>query len=150
MKVRFCTVACVLAAIATTTHLEGSARAFDRSLARLSQREGNPGNQDRPRSTQFDDHTRQTTRDWYDHQKDHPPAGFRSGDRLSADQESRLQPGKPLDPDLRRRERSVPHDLSRQLPPPPPNHRYVAIGGHVGIEEKATHILRDVIHLHDR
>jgi hypothetical protein len=44
----------------------------------------------------------------------------------------------------------VPHDLSRQLLPTPPHHRDIAIGGHVGIKENGTQILRDVIHLHDR
>jgi Ni/Co efflux regulator RcnB len=107
-------------------------------------------NQDRQRATQFDDHARQATRDWYSQHQNRPPVGLRTQDRLSSDQESRLQPGRPLDPDLRRREHPVPRDLSRQLPPPPSNHRYVAIGGHVGIVDSVTHILRDVIHLHNQ
>ena len=101
-----------------------------------------------PVSTQFDDHARQTANDWYNQHQDRPPIGLRPQDRLSADQESRLQPGKPLDPDLRQRVHSVPSDLSRQLPPAPPNHRYVAIGGHVGLVDQRTQTLRDVIHLH--
>jgi hypothetical protein len=97
---------------------------------------------------QFDDHARQTTNAWYQQHQSKPPAGFRAQDRLSADQESRLQPGRPLDSDLRARERSVPRDLARQLPPPPPNHRYVALGGHVGLVDRSNHTLRDVIHVH--
>jgi Ni/Co efflux regulator RcnB len=98
---------------------------------------------------QFDDHSRQTTRDWYNQHQNRPPVGLRSQDRLSSEQEARLQPGKPLDPDLRQRAHPVPQDLSRQLPPPPRNHRYVAIGGHVGLVDNVNHTLRDVIHLHN-
>jgi len=104
--------------------------------------------QSRPGQPQFTDADRQTTRDWYDQHQAHPPAGLRPQDRLSPEQESRLQPGRPLDPDLRKREHAVPSDLSRRLPPPPPQHRYVAIGGHVGLIDSATQVLRDVIHLH--
>ena len=99
-------------------------------------------------SRQFDDHARQTTNDWYQQHQSKPPAGFRSQDRLSPDQESRLQPGRALDSDLRTRSHAVPRDLSRQLPPPPPTHGYVAIGGHVGLVDNVNHILRDVIHVH--
>jgi hypothetical protein len=97
---------------------------------------------------QFDDHARQTANDWYNQHQNQPPVGLRSQDRLSPDQESRLQPGRPLDPDLRQRVHAVPSDLSRRLPAPPPNHRYVAIGGHVGMVDRRTQTLRDVIHLH--
>jgi Ni/Co efflux regulator RcnB len=100
------------------------------------------------RSVQFDDHARQTTNVWYQQHQSKPPAGFRSQDRLSPDQESRLQPGRALDSDLRKRSHSVPRDLSRQLPQPPPNHKYVAIGGHVGLVDNVNHTLRDVIHVH--
>ena len=134
MKVQLCVMA--LALVTATGSIEAQTRPSDRT------------NQAPQRSTQFDDHARQTTRDWYNQHQSNPPAGLRSRDRLSADQESRLQPGRPLDPDLRQREHSVPRDLSRQLPPPPPNHRYVAIGGHVGLVDQRTQTLRDVIHLH--
>jgi Ni/Co efflux regulator RcnB len=99
-------------------------------------------------SGQFDDHARQTTNEWYQHHQSKPPTGFRSQDRLSPDQESRLQPGRALDSDLRTRAHAVPRDLSRQLPPPPPNHEYLAIGGHVGLVDHVNHIVRDVIHVH--
>ncbi len=55
------------------------------------------------RHTQFDDKDRQTTNDWYNQHKDHPPVGLRRQDRLSADQESRLREGSTLDKDLRKR-----------------------------------------------
>lgn len=109
---------------------------------------GQETSQDRRAHTQFDNHDRQVTTDWYNQHKDHPPAGLRQQDRLSPDQERRLEPGKPVPSDLRRREHAVPSDLSHQLPPPPPKHRYVTIGGHVGLVDQTTHVLRDLIHLH--
>jgi hypothetical protein len=98
--------------------------------------------------TQFDAHDQQVTHDWYNQQKDHPPVGFRNEDRLSADQESRLHEGAVLDKDMRRHVHPAPPELTRQLPPPPSRHRYVAIGGHVGIIDNGYHV-KAVIHLHD-
>lgn len=104
--------------------------------------------QDRGGHTQFDDHDQQVARDWYKEHKDHPPAGFRNKDRLSSDEESRLREGEVLDRNLRRKVHSAPHDLTRHLPPPPHNHRYVAIGGHVGLVDDKNRV-KAVIHLHD-
>jgi Ni/Co efflux regulator RcnB len=134
-----CATACAVALVATTASVEAQSRPRDRQA----------NSQDRQGSIQFDDHARQTAHDWYSQHQNRPPAGFRSQDRLSQDQESRLQPGRPLDPDLRQRAHTVPRDLSKQLPPPPSNHRYVAIGGHVGMVDNRGHILRDVIKLHN-
>ncbi len=97
--------------------------------------------------TQFDEKDRQTTNDWYNQHKSNPPAGLRSQDRLSSDQESRLREGAVLDPDLRRKVHPVPKDLERKLPPPPSDHRYVAIGGHVGLIDNKFQV-KGVIHLH--
>jgi hypothetical protein len=47
--------------------------------------------------TQFDDHDQQVTRDWYNRNQAHPPAGLRNRDRLSADEQSRLHEGAALD-----------------------------------------------------
>lgn len=137
MKSGIYAAACALALIAATAPVDAQTRPSNRA------------NQGRQGSTQFDDQARQTTRDWYGQHQTNPPAGFRSQDRLSADQESRLQPGRALDPDLQQRAHPVPRDLSRRLPTPPPNHRYVAVGGHVGLVDNVSHILRDVIHLHN-
>jgi Ni/Co efflux regulator RcnB len=98
--------------------------------------------------TQFDQHDQQVTRDWYNQHQAHAPAGLRNQDRLSADEESRLQEGRVLDKNLRRKVYSAPRDLSRQLPPPPSNHRYVVIGGHVGLIDNHYQV-KSVIHLHD-
>jgi len=96
---------------------------------------------------QFDEKDRQTTTDWYNQHKDHAPAGLRQQDHLSADQESRLQEGRVMDHDLRKKVHPVPEDLRRRLPDPPSDHRYVAIGGHVGLIDNNFQV-KAVIHLH--
>lgn len=111
-------------------------------------RPSNAGTQATKAPAKFDDHARQTTQDWYSQHKTKPPAGLRDKDKLTPDQESRLQPGKPLDSDLRKRVHPVPADLSRQLPPPPPDHRYVAVGQHLGLVDSVSLMLEDLIHLH--
>ena len=98
--------------------------------------------------TQFDDHDQQVARDWYNQHKAHPPAGLRNQDRLSADEESRLHEGEVLDKRLRKKVHPAPPELSRQLPPPPSDHRYVAIGGHIGLIDNKFQV-KGVIHLHD-
>jgi Ni/Co efflux regulator RcnB len=98
--------------------------------------------------TQFDEHDQQVTRDWYNQNQAHAPAGLRNQDRLSADEESRLREGEVLDKNLRRKVHPAPPDLARRLPPPPSDHRYVALGGHVGLIDK-NYQVKGVIHLHD-
>jgi Ni/Co efflux regulator RcnB len=98
--------------------------------------------------TQFDEHDQQVTRDWYNQNQTHPPAGLRNQDRPSADEESRLHEGAVLDKGLRGKVHPAPPDLSRRLPPPPSNHRYVAIGGHVALIDNKFQV-KAVIHLHD-
>jgi Ni/Co efflux regulator RcnB len=98
--------------------------------------------------TQFDDHDQQVTRDWYNQHRDHPPAGLRNEDRLSADEEARLREGEVLDSHLRRKVHAAPRDLTRHLPPPARHHRYVTIGGHVGLIDNQNRV-KAVIHLHD-
>jgi hypothetical protein len=119
---------------------QGGSNAIAQSRTDQSREEGH---------TQFDEHDRQVANDWYGQHQSRPPAGLRSRDRLSPDQESRLQPGRPLGRDLQKHVHSVPSDLGHRLPPAPPNHRYVAIGGHVGLVDKKGQVLRDVIHLHN-
>ena len=90
----------------------------------------------------------QVARDWYNQHKDHPPVGFRNEDRLSADEDARLRDGVVVDKHLRRKMHSAPHDLVRHLPPPEHGHRYVVIGGHVGVIDNRNHV-KAVIRLHD-
>jgi Ni/Co efflux regulator RcnB len=103
---------------------------------------------DRTTTTQFSTHDQQVTRDYYNQHKDNPPAGLRTQDRLSADQESHLQEGAVLDKDMRRHVHPAPPELTRQLPPPPSRHRYVAIGGHIGLIDNGYNV-KAVVHLHD-
>jgi Ni/Co efflux regulator RcnB len=98
-------------------------------------------------NVQFSQHDQQVAHDWYNQHQARPPAGFRNQDRLSADQESRLREGAPLDKDLRKRVHPAPPDLYRQLPPPPARHRYVAVGGHVALVDPSFTV-KAVIHLH--
>jgi hypothetical protein len=103
--------------------------------------------QERQDHTQFDEKDQKAARDYYSQHKDHPPAGLRDQDRLSPDQESRLHEGAVLDKDLRKRVHPAPPELARQLPPPPPDHRYVAVGGHIGLIDNKYQV-KAVIHLH--
>ena len=98
--------------------------------------------------TRFDDHDQQVTRGWYNQHRDHPPAGLRNEDRLSADEESRFHEGAVLDKGLRGKVHAAPDELTRQLPPPARNHRYVTIGGHVGLIDNKNQV-KAVIHVHD-
>lgn len=104
--------------------------------------------QERRDHTQFDDHDRQVTQDWYNQHQRHAPKGLRSEDRLSADQEAGLQPGRPLDRELRRKAYSAPSELRHRLPPVPAHHRYMTVGGHVVLVDSRDNTVRDVIHVH--
>src|SRR5580704_15141778 len=105
--------------------------------------------QSSPESAQSATPQQQVATDWYHQHQNSLPEGLRPEDRLSAEQESRLRVGAPLDNDLRDRVRPAPEDLSARLPPPPPDHRYVAVGGHVGLIDKNFQV-KAVIHLHDK
>jgi Ni/Co efflux regulator RcnB len=99
------------------------------------------------RHDQFNDHDRQAAREWY--RQHHDQRGFRERDRLTIEQERRIQLGQPLDRELYRRAYSVPRDLLRRLPPPPRHLRYMIVGHHVVLVDRSNRIVRDVIHLHD-
>jgi hypothetical protein len=95
------------------------------------------------------DSQQQVASDWYNQHQNSLPEGLRPEDRLSAEQESRLRVGATLDPDLRDRVRPAPEDLSARLAPPPPDHRYVAVGGHVGLIDKNFQV-KAVINVHGK
>ena len=106
----------------------------------------NRNDQNRQDHSKFDDHDQQVTHDWYKQHHGNAPVGLRDSDRLRPDEESRLQPGSILDSRLRAKAHPLPPDLSRQLPPPPRNSRYVAVGGHVAQVDSRNRV-QDVIHL---
>jgi Ni/Co efflux regulator RcnB len=116
--------------------------------AAMAQDRGQRSGQNQQGHTQFDEHDQQVTRDWYNQNQAHAPAGLRNQDQLSAGEESRLREGEVLDRNLRKKVHPAPPDLARRLPPPPSDHRYVAIGGHVGLIDK-NYQIKGVIHLHD-
>jgi Ni/Co efflux regulator RcnB len=114
----------------------------------LAQERGRQDDQNRAVHNRFDEHDQQVTRDWYNQHQSHPPAGFRDRDRLSPEEEQRLREGERLDNGFRNRMHPVPSDLGRRLPPPPPRHRYVSIGGHIVLMDN-NNTVRSVIHLHN-
>jgi Ni/Co efflux regulator RcnB len=120
--------------------------AFAGSGVLAQDRGQNQDNQNRQNHTRFDQHDQQVTRDWYKQHHDNAPVGLREQDRLSADQESRLQQGSVLPRDLHRQEHPIPRDLYSQLPPPPRHHRYATVGEHV-VQLDNRNRVQDVIHL---
>lgn len=88
----------------------------------------------------FNDHDREITRTWCVEHREGLPIGFRAGDRLAPQFESRLRVGAVLDVDLRRRIHPISRDLLKRLPAPPVGVRYIAIGGHVGLLDRANRL----------
>ena len=101
------------------------------------------------RDRQFTDHDRQVVNDYYKQHQNHAPAGFRSQDQLTPEQERRLQSGQTLDRPLRNQMHSVPRALLRQLPPAPRGDHYQLLGQHVVLVDRHNNIVRDVIHVHN-
>jgi Ni/Co efflux regulator RcnB len=99
---------------------------------------------------QFNDHDRQVVNDYYTQHRAHAPAGLRSQDQLTPEQERRLQAGQPLDRQLQGQSHTVPRALLRQLPPAPRNYKYMLIGGHVVLVDRRNNVVRDLIHVHQR
>jgi hypothetical protein len=113
----------------------------------VGQDRGQRDGQNRQDTSQFNEHDQQVAHDWYNKHQNNPPAGLRKQDRFSPDQESRLREGAVLDGSLRNKVHPAPRDLTRQLPPPPPQHRYVALGDHVALMDNGYNV-KAVIHLH--
>lgn len=98
------------------------------------------------KNPKFTDHDRQAANDWYTGHKDHPVAGFRAEDRLTADDEGKLVVGFTLDTDWRRRVHPVPADLMATLAVPPSGYHYYVIGGHVVLVDRDWRVV-DVINI---
>jgi hypothetical protein len=92
----------------------------------------------------FTDHDRQVAHDYANQHKN--DRGFRDQDRLSPQDESRLQEGYVMDKDMRKLCRPAPPDLVRGLAPAPSGYFYVVIGGHVCLVDHDYRI-HDTIHL---
>lgn len=101
---------------------------------------------DRDRHEHFDDHDRQSARDWYrDHHDDHNIRGFRDEDRHHDWDESRFREGYVIDRDMRRYAYAPPPELIRGFAPAPRGWRYVVIGGHVVLVDNGWRI-HDTLH----
>ena len=100
------------------------------------------------RDRQFTDHDRQVVNDYYKQHQNNAPAGLRSKDQLTPEQERRLQSGQTLDRPLQKQMHTVPRALLRQLPPAPRGDRYELLGQHVVLVDRHNNVLRDVIHVH--
>ena len=95
----------------------------------------------------FDDHEREVVRGWWSNHRDHPPVGFRDGDRLPGGWEARLQVGFELDSDWRHRLQPVPVDLDADLPVPPEHFHYYVLGGHIVLVDQRNWHVADVINI---
>lgn len=90
---------------------------------------------------QFDDYEREVVRNWFQAHAANLPPGFRDEDRLPAGWVSKLQSGFVLNADWQKREHPLAPDLAAQLPAPPDDDRYVALGRHVVLLDSDSHVL---------
>jgi Ni/Co efflux regulator RcnB len=90
----------------------------------------------------FGDHDRQVVHDWYNVHRRTPPAGWRSGDRF----QTRVEVGRVLDRNERRRVYSVPVDLLRRLPPAPRGDHYYLVDGQLCLVDGGFQV-RDTIRI---
>ena len=95
----------------------------------------------------FDDHEHEVVRGWWSNHRDHPPVGFRDGDRLPGGWDARLQAGFELDSDWRHRLQPVPADLYADLPVPPEHFKYYVLGGHIVLVDERNWHVADVINI---
>jgi hypothetical protein len=92
----------------------------------------------------YSDHDRDEMRVWYREHHDHLPPGLGKRDELPPELERRLVVHGILPGELRARIVSVPFDLERRLPPPPPDCEHVFIGGHVVLMNRVNFQVVDV------
>jgi hypothetical protein len=97
------------------------------------------------------DHERYADRDgdirgWYHTHYRHLPPGLAKRDRLPPGLERQLVVRGTLPPGLRGRMQPCPHELEVMLPPPPPGHVHVFIGGNLVLYNRANFQIADVFH----
>jgi Ni/Co efflux regulator RcnB len=100
---------------------------------------------DRERHEGYRDHDRDI-RGWYQAHYRHLPPGLAKRDRLSPVQERYLVVEGVLPVNLRTHMQPCPHELEAMLPPPPPNHIHVFIGGNLVLVNRANFQIADVFH----
>ena len=93
----------------------------------------------------YADHDRDL-RDWYrGHYRSLPP-GLAKRDRLPPGLEKQLVVRGVLPPGLRTKMQPCPREVEAFLPPPPPNHVHVFIGGNLVLVNQASFQIVDVFH----
>ena len=85
-------------------------------------------------------------RGWYQAHYRHLPPGLAKRDRLSPVQERYLVVQGVLPVSLRTHMQPCPHELEVMLPPPPPNHIHVFIGGNLVLVNRSNYQIADVFH----
>jgi len=81
---------------------------------------------------------------WYEGRRNNLPRGLAKRDELPPGLENQLVANGTLPPGLRKKMRRCPRDLSRLLPPPPPDCRHVLIGGRILLVNRRTFTILDV------
>lgn len=93
----------------------------------------------------YRDHDRDL-HDWYRANYRHLPRGLAKRDRLPPGLEQQLVVRGTLPPGLRTRMQPCPREVEAFLPPPPPNHVHVFIGGNLVLVNQANFQIVDVFH----
>ncbi|HYM74668.1 MAG TPA: hypothetical protein VE377_01715 [Candidatus Dormibacteraeota bacterium] len=100
---------------------------------------------DHGRHEGYRDHDRDI-RGWYHDHYRHLPPGLAKRDRLPPGLEQQLVVRGVLPVGLRGRMQPCPRELEVMLPPPPPNHVHVFIGGNLVLYNRANFQIADVFH----
>lgn len=100
---------------------------------------------DHGRHEGYRDHDRDI-HDWYRAHYNHLPPGLAKRDRLPAGLERQIVVSGTLPPGLRSRMQPCPHELEVMLPPPPPDHIHVFIGGNLVLVNRVNFQVADVFH----
>jgi hypothetical protein len=135
MKPRRWIVSCGVAVLALAT-VAGFAKEHDRGRGkekRESKREFRHYNDDG-----------EALHHWYVGRRGHLPPGLAKRDELPPGLESQLVRNGTLPPGLREKYRRCPPDLTRLLPPPPPDCEHVLIGGRILLINRRTFMILDV------
>jgi Ni/Co efflux regulator RcnB len=98
----------------------------------------------------YQDHDRETMREWYDEHENQLPPGLAKRDRLPLGLEKQLVRRGTLPPGLQKRLQPCPEDLERRLPPPPPECAHVLVGGHIVLLNRGTNVVVDIVHFEIR
>jgi len=93
----------------------------------------------------YSDHDRDL-HDWYRAHYSHLPPGLARRDHLPPGLERQLVVRGFLPPDLRNRMQPCPREVEAFLPPAPPNHVHVFIGGNLVLVNRANFQVVDVFH----